>query len=73
MNSSTKLDKILKRIADQHHTTPQNVRQDLQEAIDTGWANPDPVIHARWVLIGRGRKPSVQELVFFSADVVNSL
>ena len=73
MSNCAKLEQILKRIADQYHTTPQNVRQDLQEVIDTGWENPDPVIHARWQMIGRGKKPSVQELVFFSADVVNSL
>ena len=55
MNNCAKLEQILKRIADQHHTTPQNVRQDLQEVIDTGWENPDPVIHARWQMIGRGK------------------
>ena len=72
MNNEKKFEQIMIKIAKRHRTTPQNVRRDLQEVIDMGWANPDPVIHARWLLIGKGRKPTVQELVSFSAGVARN-
>ena len=72
MSNEKRFEQILKVIAQRHHATPQNVRRDLQEVIDMGWANPDPVIHARWLLIGKGKKPTVQELVSFSAEAARN-
>lgn len=70
MTKEAKLERIIRAIAKRHHTTPEQVCMELKAIIDSGWANPDPVIHARWLMIGRGKKPSVQELIFFSADVI---
>jgi len=35
MSNEKDFEQILKKIAQRHHTTPQNVEQDLQEVIDT--------------------------------------
>ena len=72
MRNEKKFEQILKKIAQRHHTTPENVHMELEQLIDKGWANPDPVIHARWLLIGKGRKPTVQELVSFSAEAARN-
>lgn len=73
MGRAINIEKILKKIAKKHRTTPENVRMELEQLIDKGWANPDPVIHARWLLIGKGKKPTVHELILFSADAVENL
>lgn len=73
MSRANNIERILKKIAKKHRTTPENVRRELELLIDNGWKTPDPVIHARWLLIGKGEKPTVQELILFSADAVKNM
>lgn len=40
--------KILKDLAANYNTTPEEVYQEMQKVIDIGFHNPDPVIQLHW-------------------------
>ena len=72
MKYSPKFEIVLKELAKEHRTTPETVVADMEALIEQCWNDPDPVIHARWVMIGRGRKPTVEQLVLFASGLVEN-
>lgn len=42
------LQKILKQIAKEHHTTPESVYQEMKLALEEGQNSQDPMIRAKW-------------------------
>ena len=48
-----KLDKVIKKIAKQHHCTPEHVRKEMEYAMNEAKKSTDPVIQARWAAIPR--------------------
>lgn len=67
------MERILNRIALDNGTTPEQVYAEMQEAIDAGYANPDPSVRAAWESIEfEGEKPTPEDLIRYAAAVVKS-
>lgn len=39
---------IYEKIAEKYNTPPEEVRREMQIAIDAGFDNPDPAVQAEW-------------------------
>ena len=39
---------INEKIAEKYNTTPEEVRREMQIAIDEGFDNPDPAVQEEW-------------------------
>lgn len=65
MNNSD-FDSILKTIADQHSTTPEEVKAGICEAITAGMKNSDPAKCNLWRSMGNGAEvPEPEDAVLF--------
>lgn len=63
----------LQRVAQQQGITIEQVIEDINEVIQIGMANPDPVVKARWDLIPRvGNAPTAVELVAYLGELMLS-
>ena len=63
-----KLEKVLRSIAKEHHTTPEKVRQEMQLAMEMGMASTDPMVRARWAMIPKkGETLTLEEFVAYLA------
>lgn len=66
MKIINKAERILRQIARDHHTTVEEVRNELAAAIEIGMNNPDPEVQQKWKEISRtGKKPTVEELILY--------
>ena len=67
MRKARKMEKglrlILQGIADKNGVSLERVKQDIQEAINDAWDNPDPVIRARQRELFPNGKPSIAEFI----------
>ena len=67
-----KMERIVNRIARENHTTPEQVYQDMQEALDIGQASTDPAAQARWRTIPRkGEKVTLEEFLDYMCGIIN--
>ena len=67
----TQFNRILAKIARDHHTTVAQVRREMQIAMETGQANPDPFIRARWAAIPRkGKELTLEEFIAYIAHQI---
>lgn len=58
---------IFEKVAKQNHTTPEEVRAEIQKAIDAGFDNPDPKIQEEWKKMKiKGKRPTPEEAILFS-------
>lgn len=58
------VNKLLKNMAAKEGTTVEEIRKEMQNAIDAGFANPDPAVKAKWAdMWGEGKKPTVDEFI----------
>lgn len=58
------LQRILNQIAKEHHTTPENVYQEMKLALEQGQNSPDPMIRAKWDSIPKaGDTVTVEEFL----------
>ena len=39
---------IYEKIAEKYNTTPEEIRREMQIAIDAGFDNPDPAVQEEW-------------------------
>ncbi len=63
----------LERVAEQEGITIEQVIEEINEVIQIGMANPDPIIKARWALIPRvGKAPTAVELVAYLGEMILS-
>ena len=61
----------LKKVADQYDVPAAEVRREIDDAIETGMADPDPAIRKIWEAIPRkGSKPSAEELIAWVVDQI---
>ena len=64
-----KFEIILREIARKHHTTPNEVRREMQLAMDAALACDDPKIQAKWAAIPKkGGKITLEEFVAYMAS-----
>ncbi len=62
---NTDFQKILKRIAKENHTTPEEVYREMQFAIDAAFDNKDPEIQKNWESISfQGDRPTPEEVIY---------
>lgn len=67
-----RLDEILEKVARDHHITPEQARADMEEALEAGQADTDPVVRARWKQIPhKGDKVTLEEFMDYAAGVLN--
>ena len=63
---SLDIDRLLRDVAKEYGTTPNVVRKGIEEAIESAWENPDPVIHAQWIAMSpTGQRPTIEEAILF--------
>ena len=62
---------ILAVIAMKHHTTVEDVRREMEIALQNGLSNPDPAIRAQWAKIpSKGSIPTLEEFVSYLASQI---
>lgn len=67
------IDQLLKQIARENHTTPENVRREMEEVMRMGQQNPDPAIQARWASIPKkGNTLTLEEFLDYMVNTVRS-
>lgn len=60
--------KIIEQIAREHHAPEEQVRSDMEEAMNAGRSNPDPAVQARWATFHfSGKEPTVEEFILWAA------
>lgn len=65
------LELIIQQIANSHHTTPENVRHEMQLAMEEGQKSADPSIQAMWNAIPRkGKKLTLEEFISYLATQI---
>ena len=54
-------------IAEQYNTTPEEVRREMQIAIDAGFDDPDPTVQAEWKKVNlKGDRPTPEEVINYA-------
>ena len=65
-------EEILTVIARKHHSTVDDVRREMEIALQEGLSNPDPFIRAQWARIpSKGPTPTLEELVTYIAAQIS--
>ena len=63
--------KAIDIIAQKDGVSRKQVLRELQKAIDEGFSNPDPAIHAEWANIPcKGTRPTPEELITYEVNKV---
>lgn len=58
---------LIKKVAEKHHTTVEEVYREMQIAIDAGFDNPDPAVQAEWKKIKmKGDRPTPEEVIEYA-------
>lgn len=61
--------KAIDIIAKKEGVSRKQVLTELQKAIDEGFSNPDPTIHAEWAKIPcKGTRPTPEELIRYEVN-----
>lgn len=64
---------IIKKIARDNNVPEAQVRADMQEAMDYGRKNPDPIAQARWKDFRyAGPEPTLEEFILWVAAIANN-
>lgn len=68
-----KIKRSLASVAKQNGVSVDEVKREIQKAIELGMTNPDPHVQAIWNSIPRaGEHPTPEEVIsFFSKEMVN--
>lgn len=64
--------KILEKVAEQHGSSPENILQGMQAAIDVAYANRDSASQEFWDQVTINGKPSVEKFIAQSALMVKA-
>lgn len=64
---------IIKKIARDNNVPEAQVRADMQEAMDYGRKNPDPIAQARWEDFHyAGPEPTLEEFILWVATIAHN-
>ncbi|MBQ8620920.1 MAG: sporulation initiation factor Spo0A [Oscillospiraceae bacterium] len=62
----SRLDEIIEAIAHRDQMTAAQVRKNIQEAMDAGLNNPDPMVQSAWNAIPKkGEKVTMEEFILY--------
>lgn len=62
---------VIKEVAKQYGTTPDEVRQEMIAVIRAGRKNPDPKVQAMWKkLFPDGKEPTPEQFIRVLSDAV---
>lgn len=65
-----KVTDIIRRIAQENNATEDQVRADMEKAMDIGANNPNPAIQAKWKSFHySGEKPTVEEFILWVSSL----
>lgn len=68
------LNKIIKTIAKQHHTTPDRVRREMEKAMEEAKRSQDPAVQARWAATARkGTDVTLEEFLLYVAGIASGI
>ena len=66
-----KMQEILKKLALQYNSTPEEVHKEMEIAIEAGQCSTDPAVQAMWRSIPRkGEKLTVKEFIEYAAAAI---
>ena len=55
---------VISQVAQQHRTTPDEVRKEMAFAIQEGFNNPDPEVQTMWKrLFPDGKQPTPEQFI----------
>ena len=58
---------IYEKIAEKYNTTPEEVRREMQIAIDAGFDNPDPALQEVWnKMTLKGERHTPEEVINYA-------
>lgn len=58
---------IYEKIAEKYNTTPEEVYEEMQKAINAGFDNPDPAVQAEWEKVTLKRdRPTPEEVIDYA-------
>lgn len=62
---------IFEMVAEQFHTTPEEVYSEIQKAIDAGFDNPDPKVQEEWRKVKmKGERPTPEEVICYAVGAI---
>ena len=68
------LNKIIKQIAKENHTTPEKIRREMEAAIEAGKRSSDPAVQARWAAIPhKGAEVTLEDVIYYIAKLAKML
>ena len=68
-----RFDRIIRKMAAESNTPPEQIRMEMQQAMDEAMQNPDPIIQARWKKIPRkGKELTLEEFVEYVASQIKT-
>ena len=71
MDYYMKVNRVLAEIALKNGVSVDEVRKEIQVALDEGMKNPDPNVQAYWNSIPRkGDKPTAQEVITYLSNQI---
>lgn len=70
--SESKAQKIFERVAWQHNTSVEDVKQEIQMAMLAGMNDPTPEVQEHWKeILCKGDKPTPEELLAYLTEKMN--
>ncbi|MBR2421948.1 MAG: hypothetical protein IKB09_06310 [Oscillospiraceae bacterium] len=68
-----RVDDIIKEVAQMNHTTPENVRRQMEDAIEQAQESTDPIAQAHWASMPRkGEQPTLEEFIAYVLAILDS-
>ena len=65
---------IYEKIAKKYNTTPEEVRREMQIAIDAGFDNPDPDVQEEWKKMTlKGDRPTPEEVINYAVKQLKAI
>ena len=62
------IQEAIKKTAIKYGVTPDELKEDIKEAIQAGMASDNPIVRENWRKISKnGREPTVEEVIAFIA------
>ena len=62
--------KIIRQIAHENRVPEEQVRADIEAAMNAGRSNPDPAVQAQWAAFQyAGAEPTVEEFILWVATM----